>query len=213
MIFFLNTNFSLSFYKRTRSSSFIRTRISWISRIFVRGGARTELAVRRGVLLPRIFNQDATLTKENYYILPNGSLIPEDVTVTVEAGTQIQFWTDDPNDVYAQEGVSYFRVNGSLICQGSEEERIRLLNSKIKEKGQIIMKKPVLVIILPSRFCGRFSISESFASWMESCLFMNSICATIFAMFSFCGSIITAIITALCGALIGGAVAAVLNII
>ena len=30
MIFFLNTNFSLSFYKRTRSSSFIRTRSSWI---------------------------------------------------------------------------------------------------------------------------------------------------------------------------------------
>ena len=41
MIFFLNTNFSLSFYKRTRSSSFIRTRSSWISRIFVRGGALT----------------------------------------------------------------------------------------------------------------------------------------------------------------------------
>ena len=37
----MNTNFSLSFYKRTRSSSFIRTRISWISRIFVRGGALT----------------------------------------------------------------------------------------------------------------------------------------------------------------------------
>ena len=37
----MNTNFSLSFYKRTRSSSFIRTRSSWISRIFVRGGALT----------------------------------------------------------------------------------------------------------------------------------------------------------------------------
>lgn len=103
-------------------------------------GARTELAVRRGVLLPRIFNQDATLTKENYYILPNGSLIPEDVTVTVEAGTQIQFWTDDPNDVYAQEGVSYFRVNGSLICQGSEEERIRLFPSDLMSQYCVQLK-------------------------------------------------------------------------
>ena len=53
------------------------------------------------------------------------------------------------------------------------------------------------VMILPSRFCGRLSISESRASWMVSSLFINSICATILDMFSFCLCISQAISSSL----------------
>ena len=55
------------------------------------------LTVRNGLILPNIIEEDMTLTKDNYYIIPNSMIIQAGATVTVEPGTNIQFWTDDPN--------------------------------------------------------------------------------------------------------------------
>ena len=89
------------------------------------------LDVRRGVILPDVIDHDMTLTRENYYIIPNATEIKPGVTVTVEAGTQIQFWSDDPHDAYADTAITYLNVRGTLLCEGTEEDHVRLFPSEL----------------------------------------------------------------------------------
>lgn len=97
-------------------------------------GATTTINVRRGTLLPSIITEDMTLTKDHYYILPNATLIQEGVTVTVEPGTQLQFWTDDPHDAYADTAITYLKVDGTLLCNGTEDEHIRMFPSELMDR-------------------------------------------------------------------------------
>ena len=103
--------------------------------------ATTTINVRRGTILPSIITEDMTLTKDHYYILPNATLIQEGVTVTVEPGTQLQFWTDDPHDAYADTAITYLKVDGTLLCQGSEDEHIRMFPSELMDKYRVELKK------------------------------------------------------------------------
>lgn len=100
-------------------------------------GAKTTINVRRGTLLPSIITEDMTLTKDHYYILPNATLIQEGVTVTVEPGTQLQFWTDDPHDAYADTAITYLKVDGTLLCQGTEDEHIRMFPSELMDRYRV----------------------------------------------------------------------------
>lgn len=99
--------------------------------------AKTTINVRRGTLLPSIITEDMTLTKDHYYILPNATLIQEGVTVTVEPGTQLQFWTDDPHDAYADTAITYLKVDGTLLCQGTEDEHIRMFPSELMDRYRV----------------------------------------------------------------------------
>lgn len=99
--------------------------------------AKTTINVRRGTLLPSIITENMTLTKDHYYILPNATLIQEGVTVTVEPGTQLQFWTDDPHDAYADTAITYLKVDGTLLCQGTEDEHIRMFPSELMDKYRV----------------------------------------------------------------------------
>ena len=103
--------------------------------------AKTTINVRRGTILPSIITEDMTLTKDHYYILPNATLIQEGVTVTVEPGTQLQFWTDDPHDAYADTAITYLKVDGALLCQGTEDEHIRMFPSELMDKYRVELKK------------------------------------------------------------------------
>ena len=100
-------------------------------------GATTTINVRRGTILPSIITEDMTLTKDHYYILPNATLIQEGVTVTVEPGTQLQFWTDDPHDAYADTAITYLKVDGTLLCNGTEDEHIRMFPSELMDKYRV----------------------------------------------------------------------------
>ena len=100
-------------------------------------GATTTINVRRGTLLPSIITEDMTLTKDHYYILPNATLIQEGVTVTVEPGTQLQFWTDDPHDAYADTAITYLKVDGTLLCNGTEDEHIRMFPSELMDRYRV----------------------------------------------------------------------------
>ena len=99
--------------------------------------AKTTINVRRGTILPSIITEDMTLTKDHYYILPNATLIQEGVTVTVEPGTQLQFWTDDPHDAYADTAITYLKVDGTLLCNGSEDEHIRMFPSELMDRYRV----------------------------------------------------------------------------
>ena len=95
------------------------------------------LDVRRGVILPDVIDHDMTLTRENYYIIPNATEIKPGVTVTVEAGTQIQFWSDDPHDAYADTAITYLNVRGTLLCEGTEEDPVRLFPSELMSNYRV----------------------------------------------------------------------------
>lgn len=99
--------------------------------------AKTTINVRRGTILTSIITEDMTLTKDHYYILPNATLIQEGVTVTVEPGTQLQFWTDDPHDAYADTAITYLKVDGTLLCQGTEDEHIRMFPSELMSQYRV----------------------------------------------------------------------------
>lgn len=99
--------------------------------------ATTTINVRRGTILPSIITEDMTLTKDHYYILPNATLIQEGVTVTVEPGTQLQFWTDDPHDAYADTAITYLKVDGTLLCNGTEDEHIRMFPSELMSQYRV----------------------------------------------------------------------------
>lgn len=99
--------------------------------------AKTTINVRRGTILPSIITEDMNLTKDHYYILPNATLIEEGVTVTVEPGTQLQFWTDDPHDAYADTAITYLKVDGTLLCNGSEDEHIRMFPSELMSQYRV----------------------------------------------------------------------------
>ena len=96
-----------------------------------------DLTVRSGVILPNLVTEDMVLTKENYYIIPNSMLIKAGATVTVEAGTKIQFWSDDPNDSYADTAITYLRVDGTLICKGTAEDPVQLFPSELRSNYRV----------------------------------------------------------------------------
>lgn len=57
-------------------------------------------------------------------------LIPEGVTVTVEPGTRIQFWSADPNNKYGASANVYLQVEGRFIAEGTEEQPIEMYPGK-----------------------------------------------------------------------------------
>ena len=98
------------------------------------------LTVQNGVALSGIINEDMTLTNDKLWILENNVLIPEGVTVTVEPGTQIQFWSTDPSDPYANEADVYLKVEGNFIAKGTIDDPIEMFTGKDYEDRGIIIE-------------------------------------------------------------------------
>lgn len=93
-----------------------------------------DLTARNGVILPSVIDEDMTLTKDNLYIIPNSTVINKGVTVRVEPGTHIQFWTDDPKDAYADTYIAYLLVNGKLLVEGTKEEPVMIYPSQLMDR-------------------------------------------------------------------------------
>lgn len=88
------------------------------------------MTVQNGVALSGIINEDMTLTNDKLWIVENNVLIPEGVTVTVEPGTRIQFWSADPNNKYGANANVYLQVEGRFIAEGTEEQPIEMYPGK-----------------------------------------------------------------------------------
>ncbi len=93
--------------------------------------------VRRGTELPGRITEDMTLTSDNYYIIPNATIIEEGATVTVEPGTKIQFWCSDPEDAYADTAITYLQVNGKFITNGTEDAPVEMFPSEWMGKYRV----------------------------------------------------------------------------
>lgn len=88
-------------------------------------------AVRNGVVLPSVIEEDMTLTPDNLYIIPKATVIQKGTTVRVEPGTRIQFWSDDPNDPYAEEGIAFLQVEGEFLVEGTKENPVYIYPSDL----------------------------------------------------------------------------------
>ena len=88
--------------------------------------------VRSGRVLPGIIEEDMVLTKDSLYIIPRATVIQPGVTVRVEPGTHIQFWSDDPKDPYAEDGIAFLRVEGNFLVNGTKEEPVMIYPSELK---------------------------------------------------------------------------------
>ncbi len=89
-------------------------------------------AVRSGFVLPSIIEEDMTLTGDRLYIIPRPTVIRPGVTVTVEPGTHIQFWSNDPGDPYAEDGIAFLRVEGNFFVKGTKDDPVYLYPSELK---------------------------------------------------------------------------------
>ncbi len=93
-----------------------------------------DLTARNGVVLPSVIDEDMTLTADNLYIIPNATVIQEGVTVRVEPGTHIQFWSDDASDPYADSYIAYLLVNGSFLVEGTREDPVYIYPSQLMDR-------------------------------------------------------------------------------
>jgi len=87
--------------------------------------------IRNGTIVPNIISSDMVLSNDRYWIIPNSTIIMENVTVTVEPGTQIQFWSNDPDDPYALNAITYLRVDGKFITNGTAENPVKIFPSDL----------------------------------------------------------------------------------
>ena len=96
--------------------------------------------VRNGVVLTRQITEDEMWTKDNYYIIPSSLYIAEGATVTVEPGTQIQFWSNDPEDPYTQTSPAKILVAGSFITCGSQEELVEIFPGETHSAAAVVLQ-------------------------------------------------------------------------
>jgi hypothetical protein len=82
------------------------------------------LLLQRGRELPRIITADMVLSKDYYWLVSDSVLISQGTTVTVTEGTQIQYFSGDPEDPYSQGAKPSIQVEGNLFVQGTAAEPV-----------------------------------------------------------------------------------------
>ena len=88
-----------------------------------------SLIVRNGTVLPDVISEDMTLTPDKYWIIPNATVVEEGATLTVEPGTQIQFWSSQPEDPYAEKPMAYLQVKENLYVNGTADRPVEMFTS------------------------------------------------------------------------------------
>lgn len=93
-----------------------------------------ELEVRNGTVVPSVISEDMVWTADNLYIIPNATVIEQGVTVRVEPGTHIQFWTSDEEDPYADNYIAYLRVDGTFLVEGTKDDPVYIYPSDLMDR-------------------------------------------------------------------------------
>lgn len=103
-----------------------------------------SFSVQNGREIGGYLNEDITLTKDRYWIISSSLMIPEGITVDIEPGTQVQFYSAGDNDVYIQS-------DGTLDITGTEEEPVQLFlgsgyeNKSVKITGNAVISYAEIV--------------------------------------------------------------------
>ena len=141
-----------------------------------------SLQVRSGKVLPSVISEDMTLTSDNLYIIPSGTVITRGTTVNVEPGTHIQFWTADPEEPYADTYMASLCVNGTLNINGTKEDPVCIYPSDLmseyavqmyaKNGGELNMTwADVTNLIMYYNEGGSYSISDGYITTADHCTF------------------------------------------
>lgn len=101
--------------------------------------SRFYLLVQRGRELPAIIDYDMILTRDEYWIIPQQTLIEAGVSVTITAGAQVQFGSTTPSSPYDESSDPFLQVEGAFQGIGTLEEPIEMFGSPVigKRRAQI----------------------------------------------------------------------------
>ena len=80
--------------------------------------------VQKGRAIRGELNQDMTLSSDYYWIIEDALFIPEGKTLTVQPGTQIQFWSSDYDGAYGGKSLARIINYGTLNMNGTEDNPI-----------------------------------------------------------------------------------------
>ncbi len=95
--------------------------------------------VQSGTAISGHISEDTTLTSDKYWIVENAIVIDEGVTLTIEPGTQIQFWSSDFEDAYGQRSIVYIKNFGTLNAIGTESNPIEMFPGASFEKYAVMI--------------------------------------------------------------------------
>ena len=97
------------------------------------------IIVQKGHRLSGTLKEDTTLTSDELWIIDDGLLVPEGVTLTIEPGTQVQFYSSESDSPYVSDADAYILVEGKLLSKGTEEAPIDMFLGKgYEDKGVLI---------------------------------------------------------------------------
>ena len=70
--------------------------------------------------------EDTTLTNDYLWIIENSLYIPEGITLTIEPGTKVQFYSSDYENAYGGLTIANIICDGTLNAIGTEDELIEM---------------------------------------------------------------------------------------
>lgn len=85
-----------------------------------------DLTFNKGIVLPKIISEDTTLTNDNLYILPYQLFVDSGVTLTVNAGVEIQFYQNVTGEIYKKEQEVSIYSKGLVDFRGTKEKPIKI---------------------------------------------------------------------------------------
>lgn len=82
--------------------------------------------VQAGKGMSGTLTEDTTLTNDYLWIIENSLYIPEGITLTIEPGTKVQFYSSDYEDAYGGLTIANINCGGTLNAIGTEDEPIEM---------------------------------------------------------------------------------------
>lgn len=70
--------------------------------------------------------EDTTLTNDYLWVIEKSLYVPKGITLTIEPGTKVQFYSSDYEDAYGGKTIANINCDGTLNAIGTEEEPIEM---------------------------------------------------------------------------------------
>ena len=82
--------------------------------------------VQAGRGISGTLTEDTTLTNDYLWVIENSIYVPEGITLTIEPGTKVQFYSSDYEDAYGGKTIANIICSGTLNAIGTEDEPIEM---------------------------------------------------------------------------------------
>lgn len=82
--------------------------------------------VQAGRGISGTLTEDTTLTNDYLWVIENSLYVPKGITLTIEPGTKVQFYSSDYEDAYGGKTIANIDCAGTLNAIGTEEQPIEM---------------------------------------------------------------------------------------